>query len=73
MKKVLNFVFGFILGGIVGSATALLITPLSGNALRNEVKNYTDHVRLEMEQAYNERRSELEKDLASRRGEIVAN
>jgi gas vesicle protein len=71
MQKALNFVLGFVLGGLVGGSITLLITPLSGNELRTEVKDYSRHVRDEMEQAYNSKRIELERDLAQRRGEII--
>lgn len=71
MQKVLNFVLGFVLGGLVGSAIALLIAPMSGNDLQTEVKDYTRHVRQEIEQAAKARRIELERELANLRGEVI--
>lgn len=73
MQKVLNLVLGFVLGVMVGSATVLLLTPMSGDALRTEVRDYTRQVRIEIEQAAEARRAELEQELARMRGEVVTN
>jgi gas vesicle protein len=71
MQKALNFVLGMVLGGLVGSTLALLLTPLSGDELRMEVREYTRQVKSEVEQAANARRAELERELADLRGEVV--
>jgi gas vesicle protein len=71
MQKALNFVLGMVLGGMVGSALALLLTPVSGDELRMEMKEYSRQVRSEVEQAANARRAELERELANMRGEVV--
>ncbi len=71
MNKVLNLLFGFVLGGVVGSALVLLLTPLSGDELRSEVQDYTRQVRHEVEQAAANRRAELERELARLRGEVI--
>lgn len=71
MQKALNLVLGMVLGGLFGSAIALLLTPVSGDELRMEVKEYTRQVKSEVEQAANARRSELERELADLRGEVV--
>lgn len=71
MQKALNLVLGLVLGGLVGSAVALLLTPMSGDELRMEVKDYSRHVRSEVEQAANARRAQLERELADLRGEVV--
>jgi gas vesicle protein len=71
MQKALNLVLGFVLGGLVGSTVTLLMTPMSGNALRSEIKDYTRQVREEVEQAATARRAELERELANLRGEVV--
>ncbi len=71
MQKALNFVLGLILGALVGSALALLLTPVSGDELRMEVKEYTRQVRSDVEQAANARRVELERELADLRGEVI--
>ena len=71
MQKALNFALGLVLGGLVGSALALLLTPMSGDELRMEVRDYSRQVRSEVEQAANARRIELERELADLRGEVV--
>lgn len=71
MQKALNFVLGMVLGGMVGSALALLLTPVSGDELRMEMKEYSRQVRSEVEQAATARRAELERELANLRGEVV--
>ena len=71
MRKVSSLLLGFVLGGIMGSAAVLLLTPLSGGDLRSEVRNYTRQVRNEVERAAAVRRAELELELAKLRGELV--
>lgn len=71
MQKALNLVLGLVLGGLVGSAVALLMTPMSGDELRMEVRDYSRQVRSDVEQAANARRAELERELANLRGEVV--
>ncbi len=39
MQKALNLVLGMVLGGLVGSALGLLLTPMSGDELRMELKS----------------------------------
>jgi gas vesicle protein len=72
MQKALNFVLGLVLGGLVGSAAALLLTPMSGDALRMEMREYSRQVRSEVESAATARRVELEHELADLRGELKA-
>jgi gas vesicle protein len=71
MQKAFNFVLGAVLGGLVGSTLALLLTPVSGGELRMQVDEYTRQVKSEVEQAANTRRAELERELANLRGEVV--
>ena len=71
MQKALNLVLGFILGSLVGSSLALLLTPVSGDELRMEVREYTRQVKSEVEQAAAARRMELERELADLRGEVI--
>ena len=71
MQKALNLVLGLVLGGLVGSTVALLLTPMSGDELRMEVRDYSRQVRSEVEQAATARRAELERELANLRGEVV--
>lgn len=58
-----NFVLGAIIGGIVGASVALLYTPSSGPRLRDQVQDYIQNVRHEVNLAAQNRRSELEHQL----------
>jgi gas vesicle protein len=71
VQKALNLVLGFVLGGLVGSSVALLFTPMSGDELRMEVREYSRQVKDEVELAAKQRQSELERELANLRGEVV--
>jgi gas vesicle protein len=62
-----KFLEGFILGGLVGVAVALLVTPASGNELRSRIQGEVDRVRGEVNRAADERRAELEQQLAALR------
>ncbi len=71
MLKTAYFLLGAVLGGLVGSSLALLLTPMSGDELRGEVADYTRHIQDEVERAAKTRRLELEHELASLRGEVI--
>lgn len=71
MQKVVNFVLGFVMGGLVGGSLAILFAPMSGNRLRTEFEDYTRQVKLEVEQAAANRRLDLERELANLRGEVI--
>lgn len=55
--------FGAILGGIVGAATALLLAPSSGEELRQDLERRARNVQIELKEAASKRRIELEKQL----------
>lgn len=63
MRKVSAFLSGVILGGLLGSLLALLLTPVPGKTLRQQAMNYFDHITSEVRRASAERRSELEGEL----------
>lgn len=63
MRKFGNFVFGAMLGGIVGSTLALLFAPASGEKARDEIKSYFTNVKEELNRAADEKRAELEMEL----------
>jgi gas vesicle protein len=71
MKKTMNFVLGLVLGGLVGSALAMLLTPVSGDELVSNIQSYTRQVKSEVEQAASARRVEMEHELANLRGEVI--
>ena len=67
MSRFINFMIGAVVGGLVGSALALLLTPSSGEALRNQMRETVVEVQGEVRQAALSRRAELEKQLAALR------
>lgn len=67
MKGVEKFFEGFVLGGLVGVAVALLITPTSGDDLRGRVQGEVQRIRGEINRAAETRRAEMEQQLAALR------
>ncbi len=65
--KIMRFVEGFLLGGLIGAAAALLLSPMSGEELRNRMQSEAERIKNEVNTAANERRLEMEKQLAALR------
>ncbi len=64
MKSIERFLGGFVIGGILGSLLALLLTPASGSDVRRRVKDNILYVKSEVQIAAKERSEELKKELA---------
>lgn len=67
MRRLLSFLFGAILGGLVGSTTALLLAPESGAELRARLRERVDAFGAEIRQAAATRRIELQQRLETLR------
>jgi gas vesicle protein len=67
MRSITRFLEGFILGGLVGAAIGLLLAPYSGEELRTQMQNEANRIRAEVSQAAQQRRAELEQQLAALR------
>lgn len=67
MRSITRFLEGFIIGGLVGAAVALLLAPYSGEELRTQMQNEASRIRAEVSQAAQQRRAELEQQLAALR------
>ena len=63
MKKAMAFVFGAVLGGVLGSITALLLAPNSGEELRDVIQKEVDNIQIEIKEAAQKKRAELEEQL----------
>lgn len=61
--KMVRFVEGFVLGGLLGAMAALLMSPSSGEELRARIQSEAQRVQDEVNKAAMERRAELEKQL----------
>lgn len=51
------------MGGLVGATMALLFTPSSGDALRDQIRDRANRVQEEVKKAAADRREELEEQL----------
>lgn len=69
MRKFGILLFGTVLGGLVGSALALLLTPVAGIEIRKKISNVIGNVRTEIINASKEKRLELETQLEQLRSE----
>jgi len=63
MRRVINFLSGAILGGMIASALVLLFTPSSGSELRNQISELVNKTYEEVRQAGEQRRDELQLEL----------
>lgn len=64
MKKFFSFLFGAIFGGAIGASTALLFAPMKGTELRQKLNEYLIEVKSEVGSAVEERKSELQDQIA---------
>ncbi|HIE57864.1 MAG TPA: YtxH domain-containing protein [Anaerolineales bacterium] len=63
MSKSLNFLIGASLGALVGTATALLLAPVSGAELQEQIQAEIERIKHDVKTASAERRAELEAQL----------
>jgi len=67
MRKFLGFLFGTIMGALVGATLALLLAPESGEELRGQIRQRFDALQAELGEAASTRRLELEQQLSNLR------
>lgn len=63
MRKAMAFVFGAVLGGLLGGLTALLLAPYSGEDLRSAINKNVSDIQIEIKEAAQKKREELESQL----------
>ena len=70
MRKVLNFLAGFFVGGLIGAVLGLLLAPRRGSDLQDQIRARVDELVEEGRKAAAARQAELESQLeAFKRGE----
>ncbi len=67
MGRILSFLAGAVIGGLVGSTIGLLLAPSSGEELRIQIQNRSQEIQDEVKQAAAARRAEMEQQLAALR------
>jgi gas vesicle protein len=67
MRRFMNFVAGAFCGALVGSITAILLAPASGENLRQQIRQRSQSFRDEVRDAYQARVTQLEAELENLR------
>jgi gas vesicle protein len=60
MRKAMAFIFGAVLGGVLGGLTALLLAPYSGDEFRSVIQKGVQNIQIEVKEAAQQKRAELE-------------
>ncbi len=63
MRRLMFFAGGVLCGAVIGATVALLLTPSSGDAMRDDAKHRFDDMMSEARRASEQRRKELEAQL----------
>ena len=66
-QSLLSFIIGAVMGALVGVSLALLLAPSSGEELRGQIQDQFLQIHSEVSQAAEQRRAELERQLAELR------
>jgi len=64
MSKTSSYFKGLFWGGLIASAIVLLYTPYKGEDLKARAKDYLDNVKNEVKEAGEDKRREMEEELA---------
>jgi len=63
MRRTLSFFIGVVLGGLVGGTLGLLLAPASGSEMRAQIRDRAENLAVEVRQAANTKRIELQERL----------
>jgi len=67
MRRTVSFFIGALLGGLVGGTLGLLLAPASGTELRAQIRDRAENMSVEVRQAANTKRIELQERLENLR------
>ncbi len=67
MQRFLSFFVGVMVGGLVGATVAVLLAPMSGKELQNQIQERSTQMMSDIKSVAEARRAELERELASLR------
>ncbi len=70
MRKFFSFLAGLLCGAVVGGATALLLAPMSGSDLQDEIVVRIDHLKAELETAVAEQEQRLRAEFERMKEEV---
>ena len=71
MRRIFGFLIGIFVGWLVGAIAALLLAPLAGEELRDEIRARSTGFLGEIKGAAETRRAQLEQELAAMRAPRV--
>jgi len=67
VRRIINFILGATVGGIVGATLALIFTPSSGEEIRAQITDRTQSFAADIRQAASTKRIELQERLETLR------
>ena len=67
MKTTTNFLWGFLVGSLLGAGVAILTAPQAGEDFRNQIRDGYTRIQVEVKKASQQKRSEMEEQLAALR------